>query len=80
MTYKSYDLQSIILSLIAGIPGASLAPYIAPWLATTWGLRYVGYYLSASAVLTFLRLLSIRETKDDDLTAEPSPALAVGAG
>jgi metabolite-proton symporter len=51
----------------AGILGASLAPYIATWLAKTYGLPYVGYYLSASAVLTLLGLLLIRETKDDDL-------------
>ena len=51
----------------AGILGASLAPYIATWLARNWGLEYVGYYLSASAVLTFIGLLMIRETKDDDL-------------
>ena len=53
----------------AGILGASLAPYIATWLATHYGLQYVGYYLSASAVLTFIGLLIIRETKDDDLGA-----------
>jgi MFS family permease len=53
----------------AGILGASLAPYIATWLARTYGLQYVGYYLSASAVLTFAGLLMIRETKDDDLTS-----------
>ncbi len=51
----------------AGILGASLAPYIATWLAKTYGLAYVGYYLSAAAVLTLFGLLSIRETKDDDL-------------
>jgi len=51
----------------AGILGASLAPYIATWLAKTYGLAYVGYYLSAAAVLTLLGLLSIRETKDEDL-------------
>jgi MFS family permease len=51
----------------AGILGASLAPYIATWLARTYGLRYVGYYLFAAAVLTFIGLLAIRETKDDDL-------------
>jgi MFS family permease len=51
----------------AGILGASLAPYIATWLARNYGLQYVGYYLSGSAVLTFLGLLMIRETKDDDL-------------
>jgi metabolite-proton symporter len=53
----------------AGILGASLAPYIATWLARNYGLQYVGYYLSASAVLTFIGLLAIRETKDDDLGA-----------
>jgi metabolite-proton symporter len=51
----------------AGILGASLAPYIATWLAKTHGLPYVGYYLSGSALLTLLGLLLIRETKDDDL-------------
>jgi len=53
----------------AGILGASLAPYIATWLARNYGLPYVGYYLSLSAVLTFIGLLMIRETKDEDLTA-----------
>jgi len=61
-----YTGSSLAFSL-AGIVGASLAPYIATWLAKTYGLQYVGYYLSAAAVLTFLGLLSIRETKDDDL-------------
>jgi metabolite-proton symporter len=51
----------------AGILGASLAPYIATWLARNYGLPYVGYYLCLSAVLTFMGLLAIRETKDDDL-------------
>jgi metabolite-proton symporter len=52
----------------AGIFGASLAPYIATWLARTYGLRYVGYYLSAAAVLSLLGLLAARETKDEDLS------------
>ncbi len=64
-----YTGSSLAFSL-AGILGASLAPYIATWLATTWGLEWVGYYLSGSAVLTFLGLLSIRETKDDDLASK----------
>jgi metabolite-proton symporter len=41
----------------AGILGASLAPYLATWLAKTYGLAYVGYYLSAAAVLSMLALL-----------------------
>ncbi len=32
----------------AGILGASLAPYMATWLATNFGLQYVGYYLSGT--------------------------------
>ena len=56
----------------AGIFGASLAPYIATWLAHKYGLAYVGYYLTLSAVLTFVGLLMIRETKDDDLLKKGS--------
>jgi metabolite-proton symporter len=66
-----YTGSSLAFSF-AGILGASLAPYIATWLARTYGLRFVGYYLAASAVLTLLGLLSIRETKDDDLARSHS--------
>jgi metabolite-proton symporter len=51
----------------AGIFGASLAPYIATWLAKNYGLQYVGYYLSTAAALTLIGLFAARETKDDDL-------------
>jgi metabolite-proton symporter len=42
----------------AGILGASLAPYIATELAHApgYGLRYVGYYLSAAGLVTLLAL------------------------
>jgi metabolite-proton symporter len=70
-TAVRYTGSSLAFSF-AGIFGASLAPYIATWLARKYGLQYVGYYLSASAVLTLLGLLSIRETKDDDLAASPA--------
>ena len=62
-----YTGSSIAFS-VAGILGASLAPYMATWLAKSFGLQYVGYYLSASAALTFVGLLLIPETKDDVLT------------
>jgi metabolite-proton symporter len=65
-TKVRYTGSSLSFSF-AGILGASLAPYIATWLAKNYGLQYVGYYLSTAAVLTLLGLLSIRETKDDDL-------------
>src|SRR6202000_2078005 len=67
-TSVRYTGSSLAFSL-AGILGASLAPNIATYLATTRGLAWGGYYLSGAAVLTFLGLLSIRETKDDDLAA-----------
>lgn len=51
----------------AGIFGASLAPYIATWLAKNYGLQYVGYYLAGAAALTFAGLLAARETKDEEL-------------
>jgi metabolite-proton symporter len=51
----------------AGILGASLAPYIATWLATRYGLKAVGYYLTASAAVSFVGLLMIRETRNEDL-------------
>jgi len=56
----------------AGIFGASLAPYIATWLARTYGLQYVGYYLSGAAILTLIGLLATRETKDEDLRVSAS--------
>ncbi|MEW6760019.1 MAG: MFS transporter [Pseudomonadota bacterium] len=43
----------------AGILGASLAPYIATWLATNYGLPSVGWYLSAAAILSLVALLLV---------------------
>jgi metabolite-proton symporter len=51
----------------AGILGASLAPYVATWLARTYGLTYVGLYLTAAAVLTLVGLYFTRETRDTAL-------------
>jgi len=45
---------------LAGILGASLAPVIAQHLALHFGLRFVGYYLSAAGLVTLAALLSIR--------------------
>ena len=67
-----YTGSSVAFSM-AGILGASLAPYIATWLAKNYGLPYVGYYLTLSAILTFVGLLLIRETKHDDLHAPIIP-------
>jgi MFS family permease len=44
---------------LGGILGASLAPYVATWLATKYGLGYVGGYLTIAALLTLAALLLI---------------------
>jgi MFS family permease len=62
-TAVRYTGSSLTFNL-AGIFGASLAPYIATYLATKYGLQYVGYYLTGAAVLTFIGLLATRETRD----------------
>jgi metabolite-proton symporter len=65
-TAVRYTGSSVAFNL-AGIFGASLAPYAATWLARTYGLQYVGYYLTAAALLTIAGLLAIPETKDQRL-------------
>lgn len=52
---------------LAGILGASLAPYIATWLASHYGLQYVGYYLSLAAALSLIALLLTGKAKDGAL-------------
>ena len=65
-TRVRYTGSSLAFNL-AGIFGASLAPYAATWLARRYGLPAVGYYLAAAAALTALGLLGIRETRDAGL-------------
>jgi metabolite-proton symporter len=65
-TQVRYTGSSLTFNL-AGIFGASFAPYIATGLAKNYGLQYVGYYLFAAAVLTVIGLLATRETRDDEL-------------
>lgn len=43
---------------LAGILGASLTPYLATTLGHKFGLAYVGYYLTAAALVTLLALLA----------------------
>ena len=66
-TTVRYTGSSLTFNL-AGVFGASLAPYIATWLAKTYGLHYVGYYLTLAAALTLVGLLATRETKDENLS------------
>jgi len=54
-TEVRYTGASLAFNL-AGIFGASLAPYVATKLAEQFGLAYVGYYLCGAAALTLLAL------------------------
>ncbi len=65
-TAVRYTGSSLAFNM-SGIFGASLAPYIATWLASHYGLAYVGYYLSATALLTLIGLFLVQETKDQAL-------------
>jgi MFS family permease len=67
-TSVRYTGSSLTFNL-AGIFGASLAPYAATWLAEHYGLRYVGYYLTLAASITLVGILAARETRDQDLSS-----------
>ncbi len=47
---------------LGGILGASLAPYVAQLLLERGGLAWVGYYIVVAAAISFLSLLSMKET------------------
>jgi MFS family permease len=78
VTSVRYTGSSLTFNL-AGIFGASLAPYIATWLATRYGLEAVGYYLTAAAALTLVGLLGSPETKGHDLSAPAGAGSSSGA-
>src|SRR5918994_977093 len=67
-TSVRYTGSSLTFNL-AGIFGASLAPYAATWLASNYGLQWVGYYLSASTMLSVAGLYLAPETRDSSLAA-----------
>ena len=53
---------------LAGILGASLAPYIAQTLVEQGGLSWVGLYISIAAVISVAAVWLIGETHTQDLT------------
>ena len=57
-TTVRYSGASLTFNL-AGIIGAAFAPMIAIWIATNYGLNFVGYYLSAAAVISVISLFVI---------------------
>lgn len=58
-TEVRYTGASLTFNL-AGIVGASMAPYFAKWLATTYGLAWVGYYLSAAGLISLAAALALQ--------------------
>jgi metabolite-proton symporter len=62
-TEVRYSGASLTFNL-AGILGASFAPLIAIWLATNYGIGYVGYYLSGAALVSFVALLLVRKKEE----------------
>ena len=56
-TAVRYTGSSITFNL-AGIFGASLAPYIATWLQANYGMTFVGYYLGIAAAITLVCILA----------------------
>ena len=59
----------------ASILGAAVAPFLATWLVSRYGVGWVGLYLFVAAALTFTALLIMRETKDTSLESTPEPML-----
>ena len=60
-TAVRYTGASLAFNL-AGILGASLAPYLAQYLASHYGLSYVGYYLAGVGVISLVALVLIKES------------------
>lgn len=57
-TTVRYSGASLTFNL-AGIIGAAFAPMIAIWIASHYGLDFVGYYLSTAALISAISLLVI---------------------
>lgn len=59
-TQVRYTGSSITFNM-AGIFGASLAPYIATWLQANYGITFVGYYLLAAALVSLACMFATAE-------------------
>ncbi|WP_026714114.1 MFS transporter [Flavobacterium daejeonense] len=57
-TTVRYSGASLTFNM-AGILGAAFAPMIAIWLASNYGLTYVGFYLVAASLISLISLLVI---------------------
>jgi metabolite-proton symporter len=72
-TAVRYTGASLTFNL-AGILGGSLAPYIATDLATSYGVEFVGYYLSVAAAITLAAQLSLNRRPRPRRATERSAA------
>ncbi|WP_392562621.1 MFS transporter [Orbus sturtevantii] len=64
-TNVRYTGSSVAYS-VGGILGASLAPIIANYLVIQGSLAWVGYYVSAASLISFVAIALIKETKDSE--------------
>jgi MFS family permease len=55
---------------VSSILGAAVAPFIATWLTTSYGVAWVGLYLIVMAIVSFVALLVMRETKGTSLDSQ----------
>lgn len=60
-----YTGSSVAYS-VGGILGASIAPIIANLLVAKGGLTWVGLYVSIAAIISFMAIMLMRETKDNN--------------
>ncbi len=56
-TQVRYSGSSITFTM-AGIVGASLAPYIATWLQAGYGITYVGYYMLVTSLISLASIFA----------------------
>jgi MFS family permease len=63
-TRVRYTGSSMAFNL-AGILGASMAPYVATWLAHRYGLWSVGAYLAGMCAMTLVGLGMVRESREE---------------
>lgn len=66
----SYNMASIL--------GAALTPFVAAWLARSYGAGSVGYYLAALGSMTFIALWLSKETGRRDLDTMEDRAATAG--
>ncbi len=60
---------SAIAYNVASILGASVAPFVATWLAGRFGPGSVGIYLLSMGACTLIACLTTPETRNRDLSA-----------